>query len=508
DPFTSLPDAAAAPVLTSTPPGVGQLGSLFDRIIPRGPTVTWPAGDVTLTLDLRETRPLRQIDFQVGQFGSYNTIAPAASLPAPRAVEAELSNDGFQADRRTRTLTFSADCTYENIHKGTVWPILRWTCAEVGGAARWVRLTFRAAAWPGALALNELSLRPGGASAVRAVGAVLRDVDGDGAAELLTWSDQAELAALKLDGKPLWRRRLPGFITAAEAYPDLGAGRRVLVTTREARLYCLDAAGNELWQTDFLESAKQNTDLPIGYSIGVLKAPDGEPVIVVGNYNLASFVSATGQVLRYQRLPGAFQTMTLSRGIDADGDGVEELVSSEVWGSFSALDGRLALKKGIRLPAGKGVALTYWGEPKAGAAKVLVCTESGVGRLDLGTLAYDWLHGLSPIDDVALGDFDGGGELQAAVAKHDGWVLVYDGRGELRRKVLVGEPVRALAAVPGAGGATLAAALPGRLVRLRGEAVATLAAGEYDRLLAAGPAGEVLALGPGGVVQKLAIPWT
>ncbi|MBI2302076.1 MAG: hypothetical protein HYU66_24500, partial [Armatimonadetes bacterium] len=232
EPFAPLPDAAAAPVLTSTPPGAGQIGSLFDRIIPRGPTVTWPAGDVTLTLDLRESRPLRLIDFQVGQFGGYNTIAPAASLPASRAVEAELSNDGFQADRRATSLTFAADRTYENIHKGTVWPILRWTCGEIGGAARWVRLTFRAAVWPGALGMNELSVRPAGPSSVRVAGAVLRDVNGDGAAELLTWSDQAELAAVKLDGSLLWRRRLPGFITAAEAYPDLGAGRRVLVTTR------------------------------------------------------------------------------------------------------------------------------------------------------------------------------------------------------------------------------------------------------------------------------------
>ena len=59
-------------------------------------------------------------------------------------------------------------------------------------------------------------------------------------------------------------------------------GPRVVATTREARLYCLDAQGTEAWKTDFLEGTRipvgyprPNHTLATGYSTGLLKQSDG-----------------------------------------------------------------------------------------------------------------------------------------------------------------------------------------------------------------------------------------
>lgn len=506
--FSPWPAAAPAPVLTAEPPGQGFLPSLLDGVVTSAPTVRWPAGtEVRLTLDLRESQPVVQIDFQTGQFGPYNTLPDPATYPPPRRVRGEFSDDAFRSDVRRKELLFTSDCTFEGLHKGTVFPILRWTCRRVGEKARYVRLVFGGEDWPEGLSLNELSVRPAGPNAARISGYVLRDADGDGRDEILAWSDQGELIGLRPDGSLLLRKRFPGFITAVECYPDLSPeGLRLLVTTREARLYCLRPDGREAWKTDFLESARQNTDLPTGYSLGLLKRPDGSPVIVVGNYNLASFVSAEGEVLRYERLPAAYQTMTLSRGFDYDGDGKEDLISTEVWGCLSVLDADLRRRAGGSLPRGRGISLEYWQPPTPQQARALICTENGVGLLDLKRLQYEWLHAVTPINDCKVADLDGDGRLEALLGKQDGYLLVYDESGRLRRRVWVGEPVRAVAAVPRPGRLPLVvAALPGRLVGFDPSWTrpALLAVGEYCRLAPSGRAGVFFAFGQPARIEAL-----
>lgn len=519
EPFTFLAPPAAAPDLTSQPQAQGMVGTLFDGVVERYPTVTWPGGQtITLALDLREARPIVQIDFQTGLVGQYNTIPDPATYPAPRRVTADFSNDGFAQDVGRRELLFTSDCTFENQHKGSVWPTLRWTCREgLGQSARQVRLIF-GEDWKAGLGMSELCVRQQGPSWARILGLLQRDVTGPGAADILTWSDQAEVALLSAGGRPLWRKRFPGYVTAVECYPELAAdGARILVTTREARLYCLKPDGTEAWKTDFLASAQLNGDIPIAYSIGLLKRPDGTPLIVTGNYNLATFVSPQGKVLKYERLPGAFQTMTLSRGRDLDGDGREETISTEVWGCLSVLDTDLRCKAGGRLPRGRGVLLDYWPqsgsgrEPQGGPGRqprVTVCTETGVGLLNPKTLQYEWLHPAQPINDCVVADLDGDGAQEVVVAKADGYLLVYDEAGKLKQSVLVGQGIRSLAAVTTPGGKTrLVAALPGRLVTFAPglSDPATLAFGEYERLQAGRQPGRVLACKEGAVVEAIPV---
>jgi hypothetical protein len=499
-----------APALSAEPAGEGLLSTLLDGVVTRWATVRWPAGaEVVLSLDLHETKALVQIAFQTGPLGEFNRIPDSASYPAPRPLQAEFSTDGFRQDVRARTLTAVSDCTFEGLHKGSVFPILRWTCRGVGETARFVRLRFARDAWPGQLGLNEVAIRTAGPTAARTVGAHRRDVDGDGVPELLVWTDQAELALLRADGSPVFRRTFPGYITAAEGYPDLDqAGPRVLVTTREARLYCLGLDGAELWRTDFLASANQNSDLPTGYSLGLLRRAGAPPLLVVGNYNLASFVSSAGEVLQYVRLPAAYQTMTLSRGTDTDGDGLDETISTEVWGCLSVLDAGMRLRHGGRLLPGRGVLLDYWQPPDAAQAKVLVCSEAGLGLFDLKALTYDWQQAVQPITDCAIARLAGQDGPLAFVGKEDGWLLAYDGAGQVRHKILLGETVRGVTAIPMATGSTLVAvALPGRIetVEPASGSRRVLAGGEYVRLLPGERPGVLWACGARGGVGAFAV---
>jgi len=506
DGFTALPAAVPAPVLTCEPPGEGVLGSLLDGVVTRWATMRWPAGsEATLTAALRERRQVSQIDFQTGMFGPYNAIPDPAGYPTPRTVAAEFSDDGFANDIRRRELRFTSDCTFEGIHKGSVFPILRWTCRKVDEKARYVRLVFGKDEWKDGLGMTELSVRPTGPNAARVVGLIQRDADGDGVADVLAWSDQAELAAVRPDGALLMKKQFPGFITSVECYPDLAAdGPRILVTTREARLYCLKPDGTEVWKTDFLESQKLNGDLPVAYSIGLLKKPDGSPLIMTGNYNLATFVSPAGEVLKYERLPAAYQTMTLPRSFDYNGDGKQEVVSTEVWGTLSVLSADMVRSAGGRLPRGTGLLLDYWQPPTAERAKALVCTDNGVGLLNLKTLAYDWLKSVNPISDCLAADVNGDGKQEVVLAKEDGYLLVYSETGELLRSELIGEPVRAVAAVKTSEGkAALVAALPGRLVRFDPGSgkQSVIAVGEYTKLAAAEGGSVLLAVGARATIE-------
>lgn len=511
DGFTTVPAAADAPVLTCAPAPEGNLASLLDGVVTRWATCKWPAQtDVTLDIDLREPVRIRRIDFQTGPLGRFNTIPDLSAYPAPKTVVAEFSETGFGRDIRARELTFTSDCTFEGLHKGSVFPTLRWSCADVGERARYLRLTFPAATWA-PLAMNELSVRPDGDVGTRVVGMIARDVTGDGSADILAWSDRGELVALTIAGDELWRRTMGGYITAVECYPDLTHdGPRVLVTTREARLYCLDSAGAEVWKTDFLSSAKMNTDLPTAYSIGLIHDREGRPVIVTGNYNLASFVSPSGELLKYRRLPAAYQTLTLSRGGDFNGDGLEEILSSEVWGCLSLLSADMETVTPLRLPRGRGILLETLEPPTSERAKAVICTENGAGILDLKTLKYDWLHGVQPVSDCAVGDIDGDGRPEVALAKEDGYVIVYREDGALLRSVLVGEPVAAITLTTGrenAEGAQYILALPGRLGALDGSgAMRDFAPGDYVDLLWEADARMLIARGRRATVDAYRLP--
>ncbi|HJN17743.1 MAG TPA: hypothetical protein QGH10_19750, partial [Armatimonadota bacterium] len=267
EPLSPLPTAAAAPVLSWNVEPSGNPATLTDRVVTRWATASWPKSeDVEITIDLREELPLSRIDLHVGSDWGHNVIPADDAYPDDRIVKATFSSDGFQADAREGDLTFTCNATFENCHKGVVYAVKRWTCTEVGATARQIRLRFDAATWERGARFNEIVVRPEAPSSTSFVGHVVRDVDGDGQDELIAWSSDAELTIVDADGSARLTKRMPGYITSVDCYPNLAPdGPRLLVTTREARLYCLTLSGEELWRVDFLESAKLNGDLPTGY---------------------------------------------------------------------------------------------------------------------------------------------------------------------------------------------------------------------------------------------------
>jgi hypothetical protein len=201
--------------------------------------------------------------------------------------------------------------------------------------------------------------------------------------------------------------------------------------------------------------------------------------------------------------------MTLPRGYDYDGDGAEETVSTEVWGCLSVLDTRMQRKAGGSLPRGKGLLLDYWGRPTADRVRLAVCTENGLGRLDLRTLKYDWLHAIAPISDCVLCDVDGDGEAEVVLGKADGYLLVYSAAGDLSHSLLVGAAVRGVAVVALAdGGRAIVAALPGRIVAYSAtlDRPQVVAVGEFGRLEAADEPGLLLAVGVDASLSAFRLP--
>ena len=156
------------------------------------------------------------------------------------------------------------------------------------------------------------------------------------------------------------------------------------VPTREALVYCLRPDGTEVWRTDLLPSIKINQDVPTAYSIGLIRDPAGRPVVVLGNYHLVTFLDATGKTLKYIFGGSAYHTLTLNRGGDFDGDGIEETITAGIWGGAGFYNAACERSGGIRISRGRGLLLKRW--PSAdGRPKAVCCTEDGVTMIDLAT---------------------------------------------------------------------------------------------------------------------------
>lgn len=494
--FSRVPSPIPAPILSAEPEPSGRLNTLLDGVVPVYPDCRWPRGQtVTLNLDLREPRWVEQIDLRRGQFGPRNAVPSSEAYPAPRVVQVAFD------DASETPLTFSADVTFEDLHKGSVYPVLRWRLRGLDRTAQRIRLRFEADVWSDGLALNEIVVRGGGEGSTKLQGHGLGDLDGDGRAELLLWSDEGEIVALRADGDEAFRAKLGGCVTAVMCSNELADEPRLLATTREALVYCLRADGSEAWRTDLLPSAKINGDHPTAYSIGVVHGRKGEAVIVLGNYHLVTFLSATGETLQY--IPGgsAYHTLTMERGGDFDGDGVEETLTAGIWGLAGVFTGACARTSGLGISRGRGILLDRWPSPDA-QPQAICCTEDGVTLIDLATKKVEWSRPLRPVNDVAIVAANDAPQL--AVGKCDGYLMLLDGAGEIVASRWIGESVRAVA---GASGGTVVAALADRLTAYGPELTdeRVFARGAYEALTVI-PDGPLVALRAGGVVSAWPVP--
>ncbi|OGV78941.1 MAG: hypothetical protein A3K19_24025 [Lentisphaerae bacterium RIFOXYB12_FULL_65_16] len=494
--FARVPNPIAAPLLSAEPTPTGRLNALLDGIVPVSPDCVWPQKQpVTLTLDLRQPHRIERLDLRRGQFGPRNAVPSAEQLPAPRVVQVALD------DAPEQPLVFKADVTFEDLHKGSVYPVLRWCLDSLGQTAQRVRLRFEPDVWSDGLALSEVIVRGGGDGCTKLQGHCLADIDGDGRAELLLWSDEGEIVAIRADGGEALRVKLGGSVTAVACFTELADTPRLIATTREALAYCLRPDGAKVWRADLLPSAKINGDHPTAYSIGLVRNAAREPVLVLGNYHLVTFLSAAGETLKYVPGGSAYHTMTMNRGGDFDGDGVEETVTAGIWGGAGFFSGACERTGWIGIPVGRGILLERWPAPD-NQPKAVCGTEDGVTLIDLATKKVEWNRPLRPLNDAAIVTSDTGPRL--ALAKADGYLMLLDSAGAVVASRWIGEPVRA---VTSTATGVIVAALADRLTAYDPALTTerTLAAGTYDAL-AVMPGGPLVGLRAGGRVDAWPAP--
>jgi hypothetical protein len=249
--------------------------------------------------------------------------------------------------------------------------------------------------------------------------------------------------------------------------------------------------------------------LPTAYSIGTWTDREGRLEIVCGNYNACSFVSTDGSRVEYCRAGGAFETMMLIDAIDLTGDGIEDQLLFNVWGSASIIDGAQRKSVGGRsVPRGAGLCFEWWRED-ADEPLLAVGAENGVGLLNARTGEYRWRHGLSPVSGCAIGDFGGDLGRVVVVAKREGFILAFNESGDLVRRAQVDGMIESVAVVPGNGGRDrLVAATDEHIVLFDAElnASAPIADGTATQLLALQQTGTFAALRPRAAVDVLRLP--
>ncbi|UCH35828.1 MAG: PQQ-binding-like beta-propeller repeat protein, partial [Armatimonadota bacterium] len=437
-------------VMSDVPPAAGSLDDLVDGFIPLwSGDVSWPAGQSpVLTLDLRREYEVGAIEFATGLVSRPNTLPDASDMQA-RGATVEFSVDGFERDVRGQEVTFAPGFTIEPLHKGTVFAMGRWRAAGMNERARYVRLRLDGDAGRG-VTMREVFIRAAGTNEARFGSAEVGDLDGDGQDELIVTTDACELVVVGAEGQERWRKSFAGAVTCARVVELAEASRVLLVGTWEARLYCFDADGIELWRTDFLPLGG---DLPVPFSVAVWQPEaDSPPQIIVGNYARVSFLDAAGRMLSHNFAYGSHETMTLAPGFDVTGDGVDDAILYNPWATLSVVDGaKREVVRWLPAPAGEGLALELWDDRGAADPRALVASENGLGMLRLKSGRYDWRADVTPLTCVAGADLDGDGAREIVVGKRGGFLLVYSEAGELRQRVLLGEAVMALQVIELAG---------------------------------------------------------
>jgi hypothetical protein len=159
-----------------------------------------------------------------------------------------LSDDGFQKDIRkidSPPVRFEETLEFGSMHSGMdrlpTWRI------EVGQKAKQVKLLPRATTKERAeLFMKDLEMYEAQPVDELTAKAIVADINGDGANELLIGTSEKELAAFDSDGKLLWHKDCPGDIVKLDAADlDESGKSQTLVMLGTERLLRLDADGSE-----------------------------------------------------------------------------------------------------------------------------------------------------------------------------------------------------------------------------------------------------------------------
>jgi len=265
--------------------------------------------------------------------------------------------------------------------------------------------------------------------------AIVVDLDGDGAAEIVFATEGGEVIAMAPDATPKWVARGMAEMTVPPAAADLlpEPGLELVVGDGKGRVWCLSAQGRVLWQIRIGEMISWSSPAIMGLGPD-LRPRDKSPLIVVGDeIGGLCAISARGKVVwRYRPPAGAVVACPPAVG-DVDDDGAEEVV-------FGAGDGiiRCLSRKGEEKWSFKTGDDAYTGPVIAdldGDRRVEVVTASGDGLVyalagRTGELVWKFDSGAAVDSSLAVADILPERGLEVIFSNNDGHCYCLSARGQ------------------------------------------------------------------------------
>ncbi len=437
-----------------------------------------------------------------------------------------LSDDGFQKDIRkidAPPVNFEETIEFAKQH-GRMDRLPTWRI-EVGQKARQVKLLPRAATKERArLVLTDLEVYEAKPVDELTAQALVADLNGDGANELVVGTSQKELAAFDGDGKRLWHKDSPGDIIKLDAADLDDSGKsQTLVMLGTERLLRLEADGSERPGGDLYKAQCEAYNGCAGAtgvtSLSVWGPDDPKKKEVILNSCTPFRVLADGSMKMVPKCMGYEQasarlvnlypgesealatidcmgTYVWSPHRDADGNYVR-LGSAPISGFDGSERGGFGFVRPIDVPGFKGV---------------VSAIPSGINYFPIaaftpGSKEKGWSFNTSGVPAVAAlaEDIRGDGVPQVFLAREDGFVNILKlSDGTSLGLLNIGEPILGMAMLKGGDGKPRLAVGTKFSVRLfapegiRGDAAAQTATGlkEIGRNVLTVPAAAFA--GPGG----------
>ena len=324
----------------------------------------------------------------------------------------------------------------------------------------WIEKEWHGQAWNISAHNQELFEKPlwakvtfrGSEAQVNVVKSLAVDIDGDGDEEVIAATDNRELLVLNAEGQLLWKQKFDAPILnfIGEDMEDAGH-REIIVANHDNFVYCYESDGRLRFKIDLLE----NVGAPAN-SITLYHQEDGLMGLLLPSYHRISQFDHEGRFLRDSAGSGFYEDAALARGLDVNGDGIEDfLVRENVWGVLSLIDGStLATKATARGYPGKGLALVPWDAEDNTNPQVLMIAKNGISMSRIGIVAEDdwsietlFSHPIAPITGWSVADVNADGQDEILLGKWSGFILILDGNGKVLAQALAGITVHDVAAV-------------------------------------------------------------
>lgn len=491
----------------------GSLAEAVDGLVPGwSGGLSWPKGQpARFELSWAEPRVVEELRIHVGMLAAVDRPDLPERAENEREVTLAWSSDGFGADVREQAVAADREVHLNYRGKGFIHP-QGYLRVETGGVeASAVRISVPPVNEDAAVYVSEVEVLAPGRGPLEVARPLVRDLDGDGATEIVAHNEEGLLVVLDADGEPRWQHQFKGPLTRVATGDLTGDGRPELVCgCFDDQVHALTADGEVLWVTSFVGMREETgskfcRDGPLPHTLAVWEPRPGEVRILVGHYWYMSVLDEAGELLHHAPVGGRHRVV-LEPPLDLDGDGSDELLVSwdmpwqGMGGIAIAGDGEGIREEGIRTPNG----IAYLAEVLPGdPVRVALGTSEGFGVYDAGARSAVWEYlGGRPYSAGIVHDTNGDGEAELIIGGKDGFATEFSSQGEVVAAHLIGDAVRGLAVVgKGAESRYLVATDGGLRVYDAGWRPAGLLPGAYAHVVAS--EGIVVAVTADGRVRRV-----